>query len=107
MAIRLTEIAAKKAKEHLAGEALGRGMRVKVVGGGCSGFQYQLSIDSPRTEDIVFESDGVQIIVDADSFPLVDNSAIDYNMGLHGAGFFLNNPNASRTCGCGQSFAPK
>mgnify|MGYP001610352927 CR=1 FL=1 len=107
MAIRLTDIAVRKTKEHLAGEAPERGMRVKVVGGGCSGLHYQLSIDSSRTEDIVFENDGVKIIVDADSLALIDNSIIDYNMGLHGAGFFLDNPNASRTCGCGQSFAPK
>ena len=103
--VRFTEIAAQKAKEHLSEEALERGMRLKVVSGGCSGFQYQLSIDGPQAGDNIFLSKGIWILIDAESMQYVNNSVIDYKMGLQGAGFFLDNPNASRTCGCGQSFS--
>ncbi len=73
-------------------------------GGGCSGFQYQLAFDNQRDGDVVFEYDGLKILVDAQSLPYVDGSAIDYVESLQGAGFQVNNPNVVAACGCGSSF---
>ena len=80
------------------------GLRVRVVGGGCSGFQYQLVFDSPQTGDQVFESDGVKVVVDPKSFLYLVGTEIDYVDGLNGAGFTMKNPNAKGGCGCGSSF---
>jgi iron-sulfur cluster assembly accessory protein len=81
-------------------------VRVGVVGGGCSGFQYQLAFEpEPATEDTVFEQDGVRIFIDPASQPHLQGITLDYVTGLHGAGFKFLNPNAERTCGCGASFA--
>jgi iron-sulfur cluster insertion protein len=80
------------------------GLRVRVVGGGCSGFQYQLAFDAPGPGDQVFESDGVKVVVDPKSFLYLSGTEIDYVDGLNGAGFSLKNPNAKGGCGCGQSF---
>jgi len=81
------------------------GLRVRVVGGGCSGFQYQLVFDAPKTGDQVFESDGVKVVVDPKSFLYLTGTEIDYVDGLTGAGFTLKNPNAKGGCGCGSSFS--
>ena len=80
------------------------GLRVRVVGGGCSGFQYQLVFDTPQTGDQVFESDGVKVVVDPKSFLYLNGTEIDYVDGLNGAGFTMKNPNAKGGCGCGSSF---
>jgi iron-sulfur cluster insertion protein len=80
------------------------GLRVRVVGGGCSGFQYQLVFDAPQAGDQVFESDGVKVVVDPKSFLYLTGTEIDYVDGLTGAGFTLKNPNAKGGCGCGSSF---
>jgi len=103
----LTEKAAEMVKATMAKEnAVGFGLRVGVAGGGCSGFQYQLSFDeTPGNDDAVFEQNGVRIFVDAASRPHLEGITLDYVTGLHGAGFKFSNPNASRTCGCGSSFA--
>jgi iron-sulfur cluster insertion protein len=86
--------------------ACGFGLRVGVLGGGCSGLQYNLSFEEkPGAEDAVFEQDGVTIFVDPTSQPHVQGMTLDYVTGLHGAGFKFLNPNATRTCGCGSSFA--
>lgn len=103
----LTEQAAEMAKVAMEREgAHGFGLRVGVVGGGCSGFQYQLGFEEkPGPDDAVFEQYGVKIFVDQASQPHLNGMTLDYVTGLHGAGFKFLNPNASRTCGCGSSFA--
>lgn len=82
------------------------GLRVSVVGGGCSGLQYSLGLeDGPTDEDSVYAFDGVRVFVDPTSAPYLAGIRIDYVDGLHGAGFKFVNPNADRTCGCGSSFS--
>jgi iron-sulfur cluster assembly accessory protein len=82
------------------------GLRVSVVGGGCSGFQYSLGLDDgPGEDDSIAVFDGVRVFVDATSAPYLSGTTVDYVDGLHGAGFKFVNPNAERTCGCGSSFA--
>ena len=84
----------------------GAGLRVSVVGGGCSGLQYSLGLDDvPTGEDTVHEIDGIRIFVDATSAQYLAGMTVDYVDGLHGAGFKFVNPNADRTCGCGSSFS--
>ena len=80
-------------------------LRVAVVGGGCSGFSYQLDFDGEaRPDDEIVEYDGVQVRVDATSAQYVRGIQIDYVQSLHGGGFKFVNPNATHTCGCGSSF---
>ena len=82
------------------------GLRVSVVGGGCSGLQYSLELDdAPREDDAVYEFEGVRVFVDPTSAPYLSGMSVDYVDGLHGAGFKFVNPNADRTCGCGSSFS--
>lgn len=84
----------------------GRGLRVGVIGGGCSGMQYHLAFEpGPKAADTVLDVGGVPVFVDGDSAVHLRGMTIDYVTGLHGAGFKFLNPNASRTCGCGTSFA--
>ena len=86
--------------------AQGCGLRVGVVGGGCSGFQYQLAFEpAPAADDTVIEQGGMRIFIDPASQPHLQGITLDYVTGLHGAGFKFLNPNAERTCGCGASFA--
>ena len=81
-------------------------IRVGVEGGGCSGLSYKLEFDSQFKEgDQVFEDKGIKIVVDKKSFLYLVGTELDYSGGLNGKGFVFNNPNASRTCGCGESFA--
>ena len=103
----LTDQAAAMLKVAMEREgAQGYGVRVGVVGGGCSGFQYHLAFEAtPSAEDAVFEQAGVRIFVDPESQPHLQGVTLDYVTGLHAAGFKFLNPNASRTCGCGSSFA--
>lgn len=81
-----------------------KGLRVKVVGGGCSGLSYKMDLDEERKGDRVFERDGARIIVDRKSYLYLNGTELDYSDDLMQSGFQLNNPNVSRTCGCGQSF---
>jgi iron-sulfur cluster assembly accessory protein len=103
----LTEAAAEMVKVALQREGLvGHALRVSVVGGGCSGFQYSLNFDENlRPDDAVVEQYGVRLVVDAASAPYLAGTMIDYVKGLHGAGFKFVNPKAARTCGCGSSFS--
>ena len=103
----LTPTAAEMAKAAMQREGLtDHGLRVTVVGGGCSGFQYSLSFDHEvRPDDSVIEQHGVRVVVDPTSLQYVRGTVIDYVHGLHGAGFKFVNPNATRTCGCGSSFS--
>ena len=81
-------------------------IRVGVEGGGCSGLSYKLEFDNEAREgDQVFEDKGIKIAVDKKSFLYLIGTELDYSGGLNGKGFVFNNPNASRTCGCGESFS--
>jgi len=81
-------------------------LRVAVKGGGCSGLMYDLSIeDGPAESDVVIETAGVRLIVDKKSQLFLHGLTLDYTTGLNGKGFVFNNPNATGTCGCGESFA--
>ncbi len=81
-------------------------IRVGVKGGGCSGLSYDLSFDTEMKEDDKeFEDNGMKIVVDKKSFLYLIGTELDYSGGLNGKGFVFNNPNANRTCGCGESFA--
>lgn len=106
-AVVLTDKAAEMVKAAMAKEnAVGHGLRVGVVGGGCSGLQYHLAFEpAPGADDLVFEQHGVRIFVAAASQAHLAGMTLDYVTGLHGAGFKFLNPNATRTCGCGTSFA--
>jgi len=106
-ALMLTDVAVEKVKEVLIREGVkDGGLRVSVVGGGCSGFQYNLGIDdSAREDDTIIEQGGVKLFLDPISQQYVYGTVIDYVNGLHGAGFKFVNPKADRTCGCGSSFS--
>ena len=81
-------------------------LRVSVVGGGCSGLSYKLDFDNDlKPADQVFETESIKIVTDIKSLLYLMNTELDYSDGLNGKGFFFKNPNASRTCGCGESFA--
>ena len=81
-------------------------VRVGVKSGGCSGLSYDLKFDKELEEDDkVFEDNGVRIVVDKKSFLYLIGTTLDYSGGLNGSGFVFNNPNANRTCGCGESFS--
>lgn len=81
-------------------------IRVGVKSGGCSGLSYDLKFDKEKVDDDkVFEDNGVQIIVDKKSFLYLIGTTLEYSGGLNGTGFVFNNPNANRTCGCGESFS--
>jgi iron-sulfur cluster assembly protein len=81
-------------------------IRVGVEGGGCSGLTYKLEFDHQlRSDDKVFEDKGIKIVCDKKSFLYLVGTQLDFTDGLNGKGFTFNNPNASRTCGCGESFA--
>ena len=84
----------------------GKGLRVQIAKGGCSGLQYDMSLGARQEGDTVVERDGVQFLVDAESAELLRGATLDYRDGLTGAGFHFVNPNAARTCGCGTSFEP-
>jgi iron-sulfur cluster assembly protein len=81
-------------------------VRVGVAGGGCSGLTYELNFDNEiKPDDKVFEDKGVKIVCDKKSFLYLVGTQLEFSDGLNGKGFLFNNPNASRTCGCGESFA--
>ncbi|MDA8714961.1 iron-sulfur cluster insertion protein ErpA [Flavobacteriales bacterium] len=84
----------------------GQFIRVGVEGGGCSGLMYQLEFDNQLSEnDKEFENNGVRVVVDKKSFLYLIGTTLDYSGGLNGKGFVFKNPNADRTCGCGESFS--
>ncbi|MEN9841317.1 MAG: hypothetical protein RL376_1117 [Verrucomicrobiota bacterium] len=80
-------------------------LRVLVESGGCSGFQYGMSFDAPKPDDERYESEGVAMIVDPASAAYLSGTRIDFDDGLQGKGFEIQNPNAQSTCGCGKSFS--
>lgn len=103
----VTAKAIEMVKTAMAQENLqGYGIRVGVVGGGCSGFQYSMDFENESKEgDMSYEQDGVRFYVDPMSSMYLQGVTIDYVQGLQGAGFKFVNPNARNTCGCGQSFS--
>ena len=104
--VTLTEIAAEKVHEFMQGqEAEGEvGLRVGVRGGGCSGFQYALALDTQRDDDHIFDSGGVRVLVDPASLTYVEGSTVDFTESFQGSGFEVTNPNVVASCGCGSSF---
>lgn len=81
-------------------------LRVGVVGGGCSGLSYKMDFDNQqKPSDQVFENNGIKVVTDLKSFLYLVNTTLEFSDGLNGKGFYFNNPNASRTCACGESFA--
>jgi iron-sulfur cluster assembly accessory protein len=105
--ISLTPKAVEMVKDAMQREGLaGYGIRVGVMGGGCAGFQYSMDFEQAAKDgDTTFEVDGVKIYVDPMSSMYLQGVSIDYVVGLQGAGFKFNNPNARTTCGCGSSFS--
>lgn len=106
--IKITDSASEKIKKMLGAQDLMRaGLKVGVVGGGCSGFKYKLSFEEkPLDNDIVMVDNEIQLFVDMKSLLYLDGAEIDYIDGLMGAGFKVNNDgNAKTTCGCGESFS--
>ncbi len=107
--ITLTDPAAEKVKELLSaeGESSTMALRVGVRPGGCSGFSYEMYFDDDINElnDIVSEFEGVRVAIDRQSLAYLEGAVVDYSDGLQGAGFKINNPNVTRSCGCGQSFS--
>jgi iron-sulfur cluster assembly accessory protein len=105
--VTVTEAAAEQVKTLLKKERHPEfGLRMMVVGGGCSGLQYRLAFDTtPRETDRVIESHGVRVFIDLKSALYLAGAELDYVEGLMGAGFKINNPNATSTCGCGESFS--
>jgi iron-sulfur cluster assembly protein/iron-sulfur cluster insertion protein len=105
--ITLTDNASLKVKELIQAEGdEALALRVAVRPGGCSGYSYEMYFDKDFTpEDTLADEDGVRVVVDAASAPLLKGASLDYKDGLQGAGFAINNPNATRSCGCGQSFS--
>jgi len=103
--IGMTDAAAGKIQLLVAEKGLpDAGLRVKVVGGGCSGLTYKMDLDQIRDGDKVFEHSGAMLVVDRKSFLYLNGTVLDYKDELMSAGFNLQNPNVKRTCGCGSSF---
>ena len=103
----LTSKAIEMVKDAIQREGLtGYGIRVGVMGGGCAGFQYSMDFEKePKDGDLSFEQDGITLFVDPMSSMYLQGVTVDYVVGLQGAGFKFNNPNARTTCGCGSSFS--
>jgi iron-sulfur cluster assembly accessory protein len=106
--IALTPVAVTKVKEIIAQQnPAPTGLRVAVVGGGCSGFSYHMAFESQvnETSDNIYEFDGLKVLVDQMSEMYLDGISIDYIESIEGSGFKFNNPNVKSTCGCGSSFS--
>ncbi len=104
--IQMTETAISKVNEILGQQQpQPKGLRLSVVGGGCSGFQYSMAFENNQLPlDKVFNYDGLQVYVDQASLLYLDNCRVDYVETMEGAGFKFDNPNVTSTCGCGSSF---
>lgn len=85
--------------------AQGQALRIAVEGGGCSGFQYQIELDAPQSDDLILEGQGEKVVVDSVSLPFLADATIDFTEELIGARFIIENPNATASCGCGTSFS--
>jgi iron-sulfur cluster assembly protein len=105
--VSITENAATKIKQLLDADDKKEkeGLRLKVIGGGCSGLQYKMDLDAARPGDKVFEKDGAKILVDMKSLLYLNGTELDYKEELMQSGFVFQNPNVKRACGCGTSFS--
>lgn len=107
--IKVSENASKKAAMLMQDEGFDPNtdyIRVGVKSGGCSGLEYVLNFDKNTSDsDKIFEDNGIKIVVDKKSFLYLVGTTLEYEGGLNGKGFVFNNPNAQRTCGCGESFS--
>ena len=105
--IALTDSAASKVKDLISAEGNDElALRVAVRPGGCSGFSYEMFFDTDVAgDDVTLDQNGVKVVVDPSSAMLLEGATLDYKDGLQGAGFAIDNPNAQRTCGCGNSFS--
>ena len=104
--ITVTDMAANKIKELMLEEKDVVGLRVHVRGGGCHGYQYGMAFENKIGEDdTVIEKNGIQVILDPQSAPLLSGAEVDYVDSLQGSGFAVKNPQAKTTCGCGSSFS--
>ncbi|HFA50865.1 MAG TPA: iron-sulfur cluster assembly accessory protein [Bacteroidetes bacterium] len=106
--ILVADSAKEKIQEILKQEGLGDDyfVRVSVTSGGCSGLTYKMDFDNEsQPNDQVFEDNGMKVVTDLKSFLYLCNTTLEFSGGLNGKGFYFNNPNAARTCGCGESFA--
>lgn len=104
--INVTDSAVRQLKTLLEDkpERAGKGLRVQIAKGGCSGLQYEMTLGAKQPNDSVTTCDGVDFFVDAESATYLEGATLDFNDGLTGVGFHITNPNAARTCGCGSSF---
>jgi iron-sulfur cluster assembly protein len=101
----ISDRAADKIKQLLTAEKKeGQGLRLKVVGGGCSGLQYKMELDNEKPGDRVFEKEGAKVLIDMKSLLYLNGTELDYKDELMQAGFVFQNPNVKRSCGCGTSF---
>ena len=103
----LSERAQKEVRAIFEREGMGRemGLRLKVVGGGCSGLSYEMDFSDSRPNDTTIEFDGFSVYLDPKSTIYLKGITLDYQDGLQGKGFVFSNPNATNTCGCGESFS--
>lgn len=90
---------------EIAAAADGKALRIGVKGGGCSGFEYEIDLDTPAEDDLVLEGQGEKVVIDAVSLPFLADATIDFSEELIGARFVIENPNATSSCGCGVSFS--
>ncbi len=105
--ITLTENAIKKVKTYLAEDQSlsGKNLRVYVQEGGCSGMEYGFGFDEQKADDTVVKMDGLEVLIDPKSVPLLEGSTVDYVETLEGEGFSVTNPHSTGGCGCGHSFS--
>jgi len=90
---------------EIGAQAQGKALRVAVEGGGCSGFQYEIDLDTVKDNDLVLRGNGESVVIDSVSLPFLTSAVIDFSEQLIGARFVIDNPNASSSCGCGVSFS--
>jgi len=104
--INVTQNAARELRNLLDSQkqSAGKGLRVQITKGGCSGLNYEMTLDEKKTGDEVIERDGVEFFIDSESGEYLRGATLDFRGGLTGTGFQIVNPNANRTCGCGTSF---
>lgn len=103
--VTITESAAEKLKGILAAESEpDKGLRIRVVPGGCSGYSYDMVVDKAGENDKTFESHGLKLVVDPESIDLLKGAEIDFQESFGNSGFTIKNPNATGGCGCGKSF---
>jgi len=103
--VTITDKAQAQIQRIFAEQGNGRGLRLGVVGGGCSGLSYKIDFDDKRDHDNIIQLDGVQVYIDPKSTIYLKGVVLDFKDGLDGKGFVFQNPNATNTCGCGESFS--